>query len=166
LPSISCSVLFIKEENAKEDIKPLEWVLLCDKDILTFEEALDCIKKYTARWLVEEFHKALKTGLGAEDLQLETAKRLHAAIAIMSVVALRLIDMRNRLRIHPQKSASASGLSDVEIQILEKYLKRPLLTVQDVNLAIGRLGGHLNRKSDGMPGILTLWRGMKKLYQY
>jgi hypothetical protein len=83
----------------------------------------------------------------------------------MSIVALRLIDIRNRLRIDPQRPADESGLSDLEIQVLEKYLKRSIETVQDINLAIGRLGGHLNRKSDGMPGILTLWRGMKKLNQ-
>jgi hypothetical protein len=83
----------------------------------------------------------------------------------MSVVALRLINLRNQLRINPEKPANESGLSDLEIQVLEKHLKRSIETIQDVNLAIGRLGGHLNRKSDGMPGILTLWRGMKKLNQ-
>ncbi len=30
-------------------------------------------------------------------------------------------------------------------------------------LQIGRLGGHMNRKADGMPGWITLWRGMEKL---
>jgi hypothetical protein len=28
---------------------------------------------------------------------------------------------------------------------------------------VGRLGGHLNRKSDGLPGWQTLWHGMTKL---
>jgi len=36
-------------------------------------------------------------------------------------------------------------------------------TVRDVALAIGRLGGHMNRASDGMPGWITLWRGMREL---
>ena len=43
-------------------------------------------------------------------------------------------------------------------------LKRKIETSKDVALALGRLGGHMNRKRDGMPGILTLWRGMKKLH--
>ena len=47
--------------------------------------------------MIEEYHKAIKTGLGAERLQLESAERLFAAIAIMSVVALRLIELRERL---------------------------------------------------------------------
>ena len=42
------------------------------------------------------------------------------------------------------------------------YLKRDLKTVKCVALAIGRLGGHQNRKSDGMPGVLSLWWGMSR----
>ena len=30
-------------------------------------------------------------------------------------------------------------------------------------LAVARLGGHMNRKRDGFPGWLTLWRGWQKL---
>jgi Transposase Tn5 dimerisation domain len=41
--------------------------------------------------------------------------------------------------------------------------KRELKTVTDVLLALGRLGGHMNRRRDGMPGWITLWRGMKVL---
>jgi hypothetical protein len=29
--------------------------------------------------------------------------------------------------------------------------------VAEVALAVGRLGGRLNRKSDGLPGWITLW---------
>jgi len=31
-------------------------------------------------------------------------------------------------------------------------------------MALGRLGGHQNRKSDGPPGWLTLWRGWNDLH--
>ncbi|MBV8310880.1 MAG: hypothetical protein JO344_10875 [Planctomycetaceae bacterium] len=37
------------------------------------------------------------------------------------------------------------------------------MTVGEVALAVGHLGGHLNRKRDGLPGGQTLWRGMTKL---
>lgn len=30
-------------------------------------------------------------------------------------------------------------------------------------LAVGRLGGHMNRKGDRLPGWQTLWRGMTRL---
>jgi len=37
------------------------------------------------------------------------------------------------------------------------------LTFSQAVLWIGRLGGHLNRKKDGMPGVRTLWRGLRDL---
>ena len=41
--------------------------------------------------------------------------------------------------------------------------ERQLTTTGEVILAVGRLGGHMNRKSDGLPGWQTLWRGMARL---
>ena len=153
------------EVEAPADVKkPLEWILLTDVEVQSFEGALEVALKYSARWLIEEFHKGIKSGLGAEQLQLETAERLFAAIAIMSLVALRLIDLREAVRENPEMPADEAGvLSAVELQVLRKKLKRPIRTIGEMALAIGRLGGHMNRKSDGMPGWQTLWRGMKKL---
>jgi hypothetical protein len=54
-------------------------------------------------------------------------------------------------------------LTNLELEVLRAATTRQLLTVRDVGLAIGRLGGHLNRKRDGLPGWQTLWQGMKKL---
>ena len=36
------------------------------------------------------------------------------------------------------------------------------LTVYEFYMALARLGGHTNRKRDGFPGWLTLWRGAGK----
>jgi len=35
--------------------------------------------------------------------------------------------------------------------------------VYEFYMAVARLGGHMNRKADGFPGWLTLWRGWQKL---
>lgn len=166
LKPVRCSIVRIWEANPSEEIEePIEWVLLCDQSIETLEQAMICAKQYTCRWLIEDFHKALKTGLGAENLQLGDATRLFAAVSIMSIVALRLIEIRESLRLDPSIPAESSGLSSLELKILSKRLKRELKTVKDVGLAIGRLGGHMNRKGDGMPGLLTLWRGMQRLME-
>ena len=141
----------------------LEWIRLTDARVETFLQALEIALQYSARGIIEEFHKALKTGSGAERWQLETAEGLFAAIAIQSVVALRLIDLRERVRIHPEAPAEAAGLGELELRVLRARVPQPIKTVRDVALAIGRLGGHLNRKRDGLPGWITLWRGMTKL---
>jgi hypothetical protein len=131
--------------------------------VTCFAHARECALQYSTRWLIEEYHKAIKTGLGAERLQLESVERLFAAIAIMSVVALRLLALREHLRRHPDAEAAQSGLSPLELEVLRARSGRPLSTVREVALAIGRLGGHLNRKGDGMPGWQTLWHGMNTL---
>jgi hypothetical protein len=163
LPSIKCTAVRVWESNPPSGVEPLQWVLLTDREIRNFSQALECALIYCSRWIIEEFHKALKTGLGAERLQLQTAEALFAAIAIMSIVALRLISLRERVRSQSQADAKESGLSDVELKVLRLKLNKPILTVRDVALAIGRLGGHLNRKSDGLPGWQTLWHGMLSL---
>ena len=162
-PPINCTAVRVWEVNPPDGVEGLEWVLLCDKPITNFAQALECALQYSTRWLIEEFHKALKSGLGAERLQLETAEGLFAAVAIMSVAGLRLISLREQVRFQADAPAEASGLTETELKVLRLKLNKPIQTVRDVALAIGRLGGHLNRKSDGMPGWQSLWRGMLRL---
>lgn len=163
LPPIACTVVRVWEAEPPEGVEALEWMLLTDAAVARFEQVLEVALQYSCRWLIEEFHKALKTGLGVERLQLETAARLFAASALMSVVALRLIELKEALRVAPEALAEQAGLSPVELEVLRARLKRPIATVREVALAIGKLGGHMNRKGDGMPGLITLWRGMKVL---
>lgn len=163
LPPVRCTVVRVWEANPPPGTEALEWILLTDWPAQTYAEALEVALAYSTRWLIEEFHKALKTGTKAEELQLETADGLFAAIAIKSVVALRLLDLRERVRLAPDAPAEQSGLSELELAVLRQCLNRPLKTVREVALAIGRLGGHMNRKGDGLPGWQTLFRGMAKL---
>jgi hypothetical protein len=160
---IRCTAVRVWEEQAPAGVDKLEWILLCDGKVENFARARECVQQYTSRWIVEEFHKALKTGMGAERLQIECAAGLFAAIAIMSVVALRLIGIREISREKPEAPATEAGLSRMELTILEQQRGEEIKTVKEVALAIGRLGGHLNRKGDGMPGWQTLWRGMTRL---
>ena len=163
LPPVRSTVVRVWEASPPPGIEALEWILLTDWPVTNYAEALEVALVYATRWLIEEFHKALKTGNQAEELQLETAEGLFAAIAIKSIVALRLLDLRERVRLIPDAPAEQSGLNELELSVLRQRLNRPLKTVREVALAIGRLGGHLNRKADGMPGWLTLLRGMTKL---
>jgi hypothetical protein len=160
---IDCWFVRVWEVEAPEGVEALEWVRYTDRPITTLEAAVGVVMDYGTRYLIEEFHKGLKTGLKAEELQLETAHRLFAAIAVMSVVALRLLDIRELGRRSPAAPAACVGLSGDELEVLSLEVGRALTTVSEVLLAIGGLGGHMNRKSDGMPGWITLWRGMAKL---
>ena len=163
-PPIACTVVRVWEAAPPDGVEPLEWILLCDGAVRDVAEARERIARYATRWLIEEYHKALKTGLGAERLQFDQGASIIATVAVMSVVALRLVELREQLRRDADAPAGASGLSELEIEILRRRLQRDVTTVRDVALAIGRLGGHMNRASDGMPGWITLWRGMRELH--
>jgi len=163
LPPVPCTVVRVWEEHPATSGEALEWILLCDAPVQSFVQAHTCALQYATRWVIEEYHKALKTGLGAERLQFETAARLFAAVAIMSVVALRLVGLREQVRRTPDLPAETAGLAPLGLEVLRSINAHPVRTVREVALAIGRLGGHLNRRQDGLPGWQALWLGMKKL---
>lgn len=160
LPELKETVVHVWGESEKGE--KIEWFLYTDIEVNSIEDAIKITQYYALRWNIEVYHKILKSGLKAENLQLETAHAIFAAISIMSIVGLRILDLRERLRMNPEGAAEESGLSELELKVLGKYLKRDLKTVRCVALAIGRLGGHQNRKSDGMPGVLSLWWGMSR----
>jgi hypothetical protein len=160
---IDCWFIRVWEEDPPDGVEALEWVLYTDWPTESFSDALMAVMDYATRFLIEEFHKGLKTGMKIEDLQLERGNRLFAAIAVMSLVALRLLDLRELGRAFPDAAVACTGLDDSELEMLSLAVERELTTVAQVLLAVGRLGGHMNRRRDGMPGWITLWRGMKVL---
>ena len=163
-PAVECTIVHVVEQSPPAGVKPLEWFLLCDQEITTAEEAYEVVVQYAARWFVEEFHKVLKSGLRAEKLQFDTARSLFAAIAMMSITALRLLSLQEEIDRDSEAPASQySGLDAIELQLLSMRTKMKVTNLREVGLAIGRIGGHLGRRSDGMPGWLTLWRGMVEL---
>jgi len=147
--------------------KRIEWILLTNEPVREFDDAWRVKGWYEHRWIVEEFHKAKKTGCGIEDLQFTAIDRLEPAIALLSIVALTLLNLRNASRRADAKTTRASQyfhLDYVEVLSIWRHGKiRADWTVHDFFLALARLGGHQNRKSDCQPGWLVLWRGWTKL---
>ena len=145
----------------------IEWTLLTNEPVREFDDAWRVTGWYERRWTAEEFHKAQKTGCRIEDMQFTTTDRLEPAIAVLSVVAVTLLQLREAGRRADAAERRADEVVSgdyVEVLSLKRYGEvRPELTVKEFFLAVGRLGGHQNRKSDGPPGWLVLWRGWMKL---
>ena len=116
---------------------------------------------------MEELHKAKKTGCQIEDMQFTTVARLEPAIALLSVVAVTLLNLRDASRRPDARVRRATTLlatEYVEVLSIWRYRKkRNDLTVHEFFFALARLGGHQNRKRDHRPGWLVLWRGWTKL---
>jgi hypothetical protein len=154
------------EVHTPEGVKePLHWTLLTSLPCKTWAQVRRVIGRYTARWWVEEFHKALKTGAGVEDSQMERAYKLESLIAVLSVVAVRLLSTKFLARTRPESFEAAESFGPEMLGLLEKKLGKPKGGWTNVNvlIATARLGGFLARKRDGMPGWQTIWRGWHRL---
>ena len=129
----------------------------------TAAQILYVVDVYRARWVIEEFFKALKTGCQYEKRQLESAHSLLNALAILAPVAWRLLLLRHLARHAPERPAS-DALTPTQLEVLHATAKRPLPTrptIREAMLAVAGLGGHLPRNGD--PGWLVLGRGMHDL---
>jgi hypothetical protein len=166
---VTWTLVEAREVDAPAGVAALHWLLWTTEAAQTHAEVLAILRIYKLRWLIEDFHLTLKSGCQIEALRLEAAERLEKAIVLYSSVALRLLALRDLARQQP--TAPCTTLLDRDQwQALYSYIhgRRPsadttIPTIRQAVLWIGRLGGHLNRKGDGLPGVRTLWRGWRDL---
>jgi Transposase DNA-binding len=146
---------------------PLEWILLTNIPVLTIAEAFERIRWYERRWIIEEYHKGMKTGCSIESLQFDKIERLEPTIAVISAVATTLLRLRDAARAPDAETRPAAEVVDpVYVKVLAAYYGKclgPQPVVKAFYMHVARLGGHQNRKADGFPGWITLWRGWMKL---
>jgi Transposase DNA-binding len=160
-------VVRVAEIDPPAGVEPLEWILLTNVPVLCAADAWERVNWYRVRWVVEEYHKGQKTGCGIEALQFRHRDRLEPVIALLSVVALTLLELRDlSRRPEAQHQRAAEVLPWVWVRLLSLWRhqeERPDWTVHDFYFALARLGGHQNRRHDHPPGWLVLWRGWTKL---
>jgi hypothetical protein len=155
------------EANPPADREPIEWVLLSDQPVLDLQAALQVAFWYSCRWLIEEYHKCLKSGCRIETRQLEHIDRLEPLVGVLSVVAVRLLQLKHQARVNPEMPAEQI-VPKAYVQTLGAWLKMPAgmtatMTARQFWRATAQLGGFLARKGDGDPGWQTLWHGWWKL---
>jgi hypothetical protein len=165
--SLAVWAIRVWEVDAPPEVKePLEWVLLSDEPIGDGGEARRRVGYYQRRPRVEDYHKAQKTGLGVEQLQMQSQAGLQPMIALLSVLAVALVNAREAARTEAKAGRPATDFFEplwVRVLCLWRYKEVRPLTVKEYIMALGRLGGHQGRKGDGLPGWLTLWRGARQL---
>lgn len=165
---IPMNVIEVVETDPPKGVKPIRWVLFTSLPVDSWKKSWELIGFYEQRWLIEEFHKALKTGCKTESRQLKTRGRLEAIVGVTSVVAVRLLQLKSFARTNPEKKAR-SVVPTVWLKMLKlagKLSKVSDLTVGQFYREVAKLGGFLARKSDGEPGWITIWRGWEKLNVY
>lgn len=160
--SLTQWVVEVREAHAPAGTESLHWVLWTSRPIHAFDDAWQIVTYYEWRWLVEEFHKAIKTGCQLESRQYMTAGTLEAVAGMTSILAVRLVQLKTVARAQPTTKA-AHVIPAMWLEALRALRRHPILTVRDFYRQLAGLGGFLLRKGDGEPGWITIWRGTDKL---
>jgi hypothetical protein len=163
-PVLAAWVIRVWEDRPPAGVEALEWILVCSVPTSGLAELRQRRDWYSCRWLVEVFHHIEKSGCKQEARRFETAGRLEACLAILSVVAVRVFQLRTALTAQPEAPATQVASTE-EIEVLCAWQQRDgtSLTVRDFVRGVAKLGGFLGRKHDGEPGVQALWRGYQRL---
>lgn len=163
---LTVSVVEVCEIKPPSDQEPVRWLLLTPRPLETLAEVWEIVDWYRARWSIEEFFKAIKTGCGYTKLQHRSAKTLLSALAATALVAHFLLVLRHLGR-HAADLPAKAVASRVQIEVLKavkpKFLSRKP-TAGEIMAAVASLGGH--RRSNGPPGWQILGRGWQRLLEY
>jgi hypothetical protein len=163
--------VYLVEEDPPEGIEPVDWMLLTSEEVKSIEQAQKIIGYYQSRWVIEEWHRALKEGCRLELAQVESIETLRRMTAVLSIVAVRLLELRDLA------DSSAAGERPEELKkavpgswiIMVAALAKTgpaNLTPKKFWQTIAKRGGWLGRKGDGRPGWKAIWSGWQDVAQY
>jgi len=162
-----------EEGTCPEGEEPIDWLLLTNATVESFEHARLVVRGYTQRWRVEEFHKTWKSGAcKIEDSQLRSSHAVTVWATILAAVAVRIERLKVLSRSTPEQPATVE-LSQHEIRaliLLMRDIKKRNETIPDTTPTIGqatiwiaRLGGYTGKSSGGPPGSITIRRGLEQV---
>jgi hypothetical protein len=145
----------------------VEWVLLTSVPIATPRDVDFIVDAYRARWVIEEFFKAPKSGCAIEKPQLESVRSVTNALAVSLPIAWLLLRLRHLSRDTPDAPATKLlaplMMTCLRVMLMERTRQslpeRP--TCKQLTWAIAALGGHI--KNNGEPGLIVLGRGLARL---
>ncbi|WP_246291636.1 IS4 family transposase, partial [Paraburkholderia fynbosensis] len=90
-PEIEVFAIHAQETNLDEGAEPLEWLLLTSVPTQTHAQALERLAWYARRWMIESWHRVLKSGCRIEARQFGNLDRFVRATALFAVVSWRIL---------------------------------------------------------------------------
>jgi len=152
------------EPDPPPEVEPLEWVLLTSWPVGHLAAAQVQVAWYSCRWICEDYHQCLKTGCRIERSQLDEAPDIERLLGFASLIAVRLLQLRQAARDTPELPATAI-VEPLMVQVLasQQDTDWQTMTAEQFWRRVARLGGHQGRRRDGAPGWRTVWRGWRYL---
>ena len=169
LEEVSFWTILAEETDPPAGEDPIRWLLLTSKEVTTLEHARRILNLYMRRWDIEVFHRVLKTGCRVERIQLKDGQAVIKALMIYVVIAWRILYLTHLGRQCPDLPCGcvfeeAEWKSACAVVKRKKEAGEPSLS--EFIAIIGKLGGHLGRKSDGAPGPQSIWQGLTRVRDF
>lgn len=166
LSPVEVTAILAREDNPPAGEEPIEWLLLSNLRVESFEDAHEKMRWYLCRWQIEVFFRILKSGCKVEQLQLQTRERIEVAVALYLIVAWRVLYLTRLGRLVPDLSCEVA-FSPQEWKAVYLVCKRqqPPSTpprLREILALVASLGGYLARTGDGPPGPKTIWIGLQR----
>jgi len=114
---VEVSAVYAVEKNPPAGQKGIEWRLLTTVPVKSFEDAVQCIRFYSKRWVIEEFHRVLKSGCRVEYLAHKDVTRIQRALAVYMVVSWRIMMLLKLGRDMPNLPPEVF-FNDLELEVL------------------------------------------------
>lgn len=166
LKAVEVTAILAREDNPPAGEDPVEWLLLSNLAVESFQQASEKVQWYLCRWQIEVFFRILKSGCKIEQLQLQSRERLEVALALYLIVAWRVLYLTRLGRTVPDLCCEVA-FSPQEWQAVYIVSTRKKPPSQPPRLAevlalVAGLGGFLARKGDGPPGPKAIWIGLQR----
>lgn len=163
--------VYLVEEAPPEGVEPVDWMLLTSEEVKAIEQAEAIIKYYQCRWVIEEWHRALKEGCRLELVQVESIETLRRMTAVLSIVAVRLLELRDLADQEeecekPETLRKSVGETWILVVAALAKTEPEKLTPKRFWRTIAKRGGWLGRKGDGRPGWKAIWSGWHDVEQF
>ncbi len=170
LPSTTISVVSVVEISGPNDGTDVNWLLLSSLPVETIDQVTSIIDFYVTRWSIEVFFRVLKTGCQVEEIQLETKSRLTKALMFYKVIAWRILFLTHLGRECPELPCDVV-FSECEWKSVWQICKGGEAPQTPPSLSeflsiLASLGGYNQRRHDGPPGPETIWRGMRRMFDF
>ncbi len=119
--------------------------------------------------MIEEWHRCLKEGCKLEQSQVQTIQALRRLSALLSVIAVRMLRLRDlaesQKQSDPQTLRESVPWTWIVVVALLAQAQPEMFSAREFWLAIARQGGFIGRKRDGRPGWKVIWRGWYDISQ-
>jgi hypothetical protein len=169
-PPIVVNAVYVRQADAPAGENPLEWMLLTSEPVSTKRDALRVVESYESRWLIEEFHKAWKSGCRIEQRRLQSPANLERMLVLTAPVAVRLLQLRSLTNEDPERPCEAF-LAEDEWKCLHAttHPNQPVPklppTCEWALRSIAKLGGWRDTKGTGKIGWMALWKGWQRFQE-